>query len=75
MQMVIFVTACLRIVLLLRKSGTNFNKSEFYPIAPVLIFRDVQSFVLYSLSTISYILKKVKKKTVLSRLKVKTLFL
>ena len=57
--------------LVLRWSRTKFNISGLFITVPILIFKDLQMFIL---STILSILKKGKKKTVLSRLKIKTIF-
>ena len=45
----------------LRWSGTNSNISGFLITVPILIFEDLQLFLLYSLSTILYIAKQIFK--------------
>ena len=60
LQMVFFSSACLQIFLVLRKSRANFSISGLLISAPILIFEDLQLSVLYSLSTILFILKQKK---------------
>ena len=56
-------------------SETNFSISGFLITVLILSFKDLYMFVLYSLSTILYVLKGKKlKKNIMSRLKIKTIF-
>ena len=59
----------------LKCSGANFTTSGFLIFAPILISEELQLSVIYSLSTILYILNRKKLKKVFRTLKIKTIFL
>ena len=71
-----FLTAFLHILLVLSWSETNNSISGFSVIASILIFKDLELPVLYSLSKILYKLKQKAKKTAIPiKLKIKIVLL